>query len=345
MMRALLRMALVAVLVLLSIHAGAEEADRSFHTVVGETKILADNLRLLEGGEEAIAGRPRVLILHFVDCVSGRCEESLKEIDQYVWQPLKESGAAVAGIAVDSQPEEARKLSEKLGLGFPLLADPDRTIFNRVAAGGVPRTLILDAEGLVRYQHAGYRTGRDAEFRFVAEKLLDGKPIPAALAPRADAPDLAPSVSEELHAKDIRGEKAPSVPVETWINPMPSASGKYMMVDFWATWCGPCIVSLQEGERLHERFDDRLATMAISDENPELVKKFIQSKGWKQPIGVDTRARAMSELNVMGIPHAFIANPDGKVVWQGHPMELWSGGGLLLESILNGKEYIPEENQ
>lgn len=321
-----------------------------FRSVVGETKILIPNIVVLtEGGEALSADNVDAVLLHYVDCESTLCGESLQAIDEFIARPLADQPLRVIGIAVGDTGDEAKQRAQSLNLSYPLLGDPNRQAFRLVADEGVPRTVVLDGEGRIAYQFPGFSSGREAEFRYVLEKILEGEEVPPHLQESGGPGDMMggggssdAEVSPILYAKDIRGKEAPAVPVEEWINAVGSTEGKYLMVDFWATWCGPCVQTLRISEQQHHLFEDQLATMAISDEDPATVRRFVQQSGMKQPIGVDTQARAKSELLIKAIPHAFVANPEGKVVWQGHPIELWQNGAARLKEILNGKEFIGE---
>jgi len=253
---------------------------------------------------------------------STKSHDALRQAESYVWQPLKERGFKVVGICAGSK-SDAKDLSRNLGLTFPVVADPDRKLYDLLATQGVPRSIIVDANGRIVDLGEGWTPGTEAKWRAVGEELVAGRIV---------MPTIGSDYSNELGARDIRGTKAPDVPVVEWVNEAPSdLKGQYVLYDFWATWCGPCIQSLGEAEEFHGEFDGRLVTIAVSNEDFETVSGFVKKKGWKQPIGVDPDGTMMEALEIRGIPHAFLKDPDGTVIWQGHPSLLWQNNAKELK--------------
>lgn len=308
-----------------------------FVSGVGAT-IPANILAQIRGALGGATGQ-KALVVQLIDCDSQRCIDAARATDEFLWRPLRDRPVGVVVVATGSTAAQLDTMVKQHQLTVPVIHDGDDSIFSFFAEQGVPRTVIMTGEGRIVYQHAGWRAGREAEFRAVVEGMLQGRE-PDEVRASGGSAQSPQGFDENLMARDIRGESAPDVPVETWINPPPGdVTGKYKLIDLWATWCGPCIMALRQAEQVHSKYEDRLVTMAISDEDPEKVRRFVKKEGWKQPIGIDTKRRLPEGLQVMGIPHAFIVNPQGKVVWQGHPGVLWSGKDPLIEQILNGREF------
>lgn len=130
-----------------------------------------------------------------------------------------------------------------------------------------------------------------------------------------------PGQTEEkrLWATSFLWEPAPEFVVERWLTPEPARQGKFLLIEYWATWCGPCRRSIPVLNEIHHRFADRLAVIGISDESEEAVRAL------KEPtiayhLAIDTQARMKKALGVTGIPHAIIVEPGGNVVWEGYPL-------------------------
>lgn len=96
--------------------------------------------------------------------------------------------------------------------------------------------------------------------------------------------------------------------------------GKNVMVVMWATWCNPCMQEVPHLNTLRDIMpEDKLAILAISNENIETVKKTAQSKNMKYTVIATQENLPAPFSEVKGIPTAFYIRPDGtlKVVTEG----------------------------
>jgi len=147
------------------------------------------------------------------------------------------------------------------------------------------------------------------------------------------------------------GDMAPPVVVGEWIKGGPVDSfeeGRVYIVDFWATWCRPCLESIAHIVELQEKFKDKATVigMNIWQPDPESVAPFVEKMGEKMPYAVATddvpegeeadkgkmAESWMAAAGQMGIPAVFIIDADGRVAWIGHP----SGVDEPLERIVKG---------
>jgi len=128
----------------------------------------------------------------------------------------------------------------------------------------------------------------------------------------------APKTQKKLWAKSFIGKKAPAIEVEGWIQEPSTMNGKYILVDIWATWCGPCRKIIPEMNQWQTEFADKLVIIGISNETKEKVEPFAKTN-IKYANGYDTQARVKNALKVTGIPHVILIDPKGIVIWEGFP--------------------------
>lgn len=128
-----------------------------------------------------------------------------------------------------------------------------------------------------------------------------------------------------LVALDV-GEKAPSLAKVTWMKGAAVEPGAAVtVVEFWATWCGPCRKSIPHLTDLQKKHGAKVNIVGLSNEDQATVKPFIDEMGAKMEyhVGIADVATYGSYMQgIDGIPHAFVVDAGGTVVWQGHPANM-----------------------
>jgi thiol-disulfide isomerase/thioredoxin len=126
------------------------------------------------------------------------------------------------------------------------------------------------------------------------------------------------------------GDAAAPVVAQEWVKggPVDVKDGKAIyVVEFWATWCGPCRMSIPHLSELQKQYKDKgVVVVGVSNEDPATVKPFVSKMGAQMDYTVicdDALTTTMGYMEAYGlntIPTAFLVSKDGHVVWHGHPM-------------------------
>jgi len=122
----------------------------------------------------------------------------------------------------------------------------------------------------------------------------------------------------EIHARSFLGRPAPRLVVEKWLTAQPDYEGRFLLVDFWATWCGPCRRSIPNLNALHDKFKDRLVIVGLTQETETEVRR-MSSPRIDYFVATDTTGTTERAVEVRGIPHALLIDPNGIVRFEGHP--------------------------
>jgi thiol-disulfide isomerase/thioredoxin len=107
-----------------------------------------------------------------------------------------------------------------------------------------------------------------------------------------------------------------------------------ILIDFWATWCAPCMPATKQLEILQETYADDIFIVSISDESNYKINSFLKVKPIRLMVLSDYKETIFNKYRVQARPYCVLLNKEGQKLWEGKP-------GDLTESIL--KKWINSE--
>lgn len=93
--------------------------------------------------------------------------------------------------------------------------------------------------------------------------------------------------------------------------------GKHVLIDFWGTWCAPCIAEMPKVKEYQDKYKNELVVLGVnSGDTKDKIKQFVEKNGynWKQILTGKGTEDLVLKLNVAGFPTKFILDPEGKII-------------------------------
>ncbi len=117
--------------------------------------------------------------------------------------------------------------------------------------------------------------------------------------------------------------------------------GKVIFLNFWATWCPPCIAEMPNIQKLYDKYKDNsdVAFFMVSNQKQKTVKDFIEDKGYTFPVYINSFSLP-KVFEYSSIPTTFVISKDGKIVIRETGAEDWSSKAMydIMDKLLKDND-------
>ncbi|MEA2490644.1 MAG: hypothetical protein QOH21_2436 [Acidobacteriota bacterium] len=111
-----------------------------------------------------------------------------------------------------------------------------------------------------------------------------------------------------------------------------SLRNKVVLLNLWATWCGPCRTEIPELQMIHQKYAARgfeVVGVSVDETGPEAVKEFVDQQKVTYPIALDPEGKLASIFQTSVLPTSVLIDRNGRIVWKKYEQILPNDKALL----------------
>jgi len=155
----------------------------------------------------------------------------------------------------------------------------------------------------------------------------------SALPKLSASPEIQKQIATVIQGLEIIGKPAPELNIDKWVNgdrhQLSKLQGKVVLIDFWATWCGPCIASFPDLKKLQDKFSKQglvvlgvtkyygqykgRRNLAKEEEAKKIEEDFVKDHSLTWPLGIAEGDQLFQDYGVTGLPTVFVVDKKGVV--------------------------------
>jgi peroxiredoxin len=268
--------------------------------------------------------RGQVVLLDFWATWCGPCIREMPNVKR-TYEKYKDQKFQIIGISLDRSKTALETYIEREGLAWVHYWDNNQKITNQYGVRGIPSTFLLDGEGVIRKTNLRGHSLETAVAELVKENLTK----PAGVSPQSIPatklikPSPTPQKSESLESLKAKmnewvGKPAPDFQVTDLKGEELSLEkyrGQVVLLDFWATWCGPCITEMPKIKKTYEKYkNQKFQIIGISsDKSKSPLEVYVEKEGLGWIHTWDENRDLRNLYGIIGIPTAFLIDGEGVI--------------------------------
>jgi len=255
------------------------------------------------------------------------------------------------GISVDGQSFDCWVVTSSVKI--PAGAAMGGTISDGVMTSWIDKKLLLAVQEVIAYSYKVAPAAGAAPVEYQAKlsqtvrSLKVDQPIPVAtfaFIPPADAKEQLTQIAGRI---DLTGQAAPTfkgVSLDGKAYSLDSLKGKTVLLDFWASWCGPCVRSMPTTEKLYADYKAQgLVVLGVDvDENRDTVEKFLKTKPMGYPVLMGSESGIPAAYGVTVFPTFVLIGPDGKIAAHQFGFNEAALGGIVSKAGMSAANQAPK---
>ena len=271
--------------------------------------------------------RGQVVLLDFWATWCPPCIAEIPNV-KGTYEKYKDQNFQIIGISLDRSKEPLEAYIEEEGLAWIHYWDNIGKVSNLYKVNAIPSTFLVDGEGVIRKTNLRGHALEHAVAELVKENLAkptdaSTKTPPSKSIPAAKLVKPKTTPEKEALQKPVRtdpsewvGKPAPDFQVTDLKGETLSLKdyrGQVVLLDFWATWCGPCIAEMPKVKKAYEKYKDQnFQIIAISlDQSEEPLTAYIEKEELAWVHYWDESRDIRNLYKVWGIPTAFLIDSEG----------------------------------
>ena len=271
--------------------------------------------------------RGQVVLLDFWATWCGPCIAEIPNVKR-TYEKYKDQKFEIIGISLDRSITPLEEYIQKKELGWVHYWDNAGKVSNMYKVRGIPSTFLIDGEGTIRKTNLRGHALEHAVEDLVKENLAkpaktdeDSSQSQSIPATKLLKPDTTSEKDESIKSTRTNpsewiGKPAPDFQVTNLKGEKLSLKdyrGQIVLLDFWATWCGPCIAEMPKVKRTYEAYKDQnFQIIGISlDRSKQPLEEYIEKEGLGWIHYWDESRQLRTLYGVWGIPSAFLIDSEG----------------------------------